>query len=129
MLSIYQEEKSPNQFLFTGNKIHFISLGCPRNLVDSEVMLGILLKAGYEATFALQEADYIVINTCGFLEASRQESKETVQEALLHRKKEAKIIVTGCMVQTHHEELKNAFPKIDYFLGSGDVQGILGAVQ
>src|ERR1700722_17705934 len=61
-----------------GNKIYFISLGCPRNLVDSEVMLGILLKAGYEAAQELQEADYLVINTCGFLEASRGESSETI---------------------------------------------------
>ena len=94
------EEYKPN-FRFEGNKIHFISLGCPRNLVDSEVMLGILLRAGYEVAPDLEEADYIVINTCGFLEASRQESRETVQMSLETRKASAKLIVTGCMVQTH----------------------------
>lgn len=122
------EEYTPN-FRFDGNKIHFISLGCPRNLVDSEVMLGILLRAGYEVASDLEDADYIVINTCGFLEASRQESRETVQMSLENRKSSAKVIVTGCMVQTHSSELKTAFPSIDYMLGSGDVEGILKAVQ
>lgn len=116
-------------FDYTGNKIHFISLGCPRNLVDSEVMLGILLKSGYEVAEALEEADYLVINTCGFLEASRQESRDTVKETLSARKKTAKLIVTGCMVQTHSDEMKAQFPAIDYMLGSGDVEGILRAVE
>lgn len=117
------------QFDYDGNKIFFISLGCPRNLVDSEVMLGILLKAGYEVAPQLEEADYLVINTCGFLEASRQESRDTVKETLAQRKSNAKLIVTGCMVQTHHDEMQKQFPGVDYFLGSGDVEGILQAVE
>lgn len=112
-----------------GNKIFFISLGCPRNLVDSEVMLGILLKAGYEAAQELATADYIVINTCGFLEASRNESLETIHTSLLGKKEQAKIIVTGCMVQTHSDLVKSEFPQVDYLLGSGDVEGILQAVE
>ncbi|MGK5595593.1 MAG: 30S ribosomal protein S12 methylthiotransferase RimO [Parachlamydiaceae bacterium] len=123
-----ETSKAPN-FQFLGNKIHFISLGCPRNLVDSEVMLGILLRAGYEVAEELPEADYIVINTCGFLEASRNESLETVDLALKERKKAARLIVTGCMVQTHSETLKAQYPNIDYLLGSGDLEGILEAVQ
>lgn len=123
------EDERMLNFRFDGNKINFISLGCPRNLVDSEVMLGILLHAGYEVAPSLEESDYIVINTCGFLEASRQESMDTVRETLAQRKKTAKLIVTGCMVQTHSEELKQTFPGIDYLLGSGDVNGILSAVQ
>lgn len=122
-------QKGDFHFDYEGNKIHFISLGCPRNLVDSEVMLGILLKAGYEVTEQLQDADYLVINTCGFLEASRKESLDTVKETLAQRKKSAKLVVTGCMVQTHHDEMQKQFPGIDYLLGSGDVQGILQAVQ
>src|SRR6185295_17532045 len=62
------------------NKFHFTSLGCARNLVDSEVMIGLLLKNGYEHTPKLEEADYLVVNTCGFLEASRQEGIETIDE-------------------------------------------------
>lgn len=116
-------------FDFAGNKIHFISLGCPRNLVDSEVMLGILLKSGYEVSPLPEEADYLVINTCGFLEASRKESMDTVDEVLATRKKNAKLIVTGCMVQTHSDEMSKRFPGIDYMLGSGDVEGILKAVE
>lgn len=112
-----------------GNKILFISLGCPRNLVDSEVMLGILLRAGYEATPELTDADYIVINTCGFLEASRNESMQTIEDALNERKEGAKVIVTGCMVQKHHDQLEARFSNIDYYLGSGDVEKILEAVQ
>ena len=126
------ETNSPSgsglNFQIDGNKINFISLGCPRNLVDSEVMLGILLQAGYEPAISMEEADYIVINTCGFLEASRKESMDTVRETLEARKKSAKLIVTGCMVQTHSDQLKGDFPQIDYLLGSGDVDGILNAV-
>lgn len=117
------------QFDHKGNKIHFISLGCPRNLVDSEVMLGILLKAGYESAPILKDADYIVINTCGFLEASRQESLDTVGITLKQKKKSAKLVVTGCMVQTHSKVIQDQFPKVDYLLGSGDVEGILKAVE
>ncbi len=126
---ISEESSTAPNFQFFGNKIHFISLGCPRNLVDSEVMLGILLRAGYEVAEELSDADYIVINTCGFLEASRNESLETVDLALKERKKTARLIVTGCMVQTHSETLKSQYPSIDYLLGSGDLEGILEAVQ
>ncbi len=64
-----------------GNKIHFVSLGCARNLVDTEVMLGILLKSGYEATDRVEKADYLVVNTCGFLASARQESCDTIDYA------------------------------------------------
>lgn len=116
-------------FDYAGNKIHFISLGCPRNLVDSEVMLGLLIKSGYEVSESLEDADYLVINTCGFLEASRKESMDTVKETLESRKSSAKLIVTGCMVQTHSEDMQKQFPGIDYLLGSGDVEGIIKAVE
>lgn len=118
-----------HRYEFSGNKIHFISLGCPRNLVDSEVMLGILLKAGYEATELMEDADFIVINTCGFLQVSRDESMATIDETLKGRKPNAKLIVTGCMVQTHSTDITSQFPRVDYLLGSGDVEGILKAVQ
>lgn len=123
-----QKQKS-RPFDMGGNKIYFISLGCPRNLVDSEVMLGILLRSGYEVAEQMQEADYLIINTCGFLEVSRQESKDRIREAIEHSKPHARVIVTGCMVQTHRDQLKEEMPEIDYFLGSGDVEAILEAVQ
>jgi ribosomal protein S12 methylthiotransferase len=143
MLPIYREnsEKDSNlpravrkqdrevMFKINGNKIYFISLGCPRNLVDTEVMLGILLKAGYEPAEQLSESDYIIINTCGFLKASRDESLATIQDSLYNRKEGAKLIVTGCMVQKHSKEIIDTFPQVDYLLGSGDVEGILKAVE
>lgn len=111
------------------NKFHFTSLGCARNLVDSEVMIGILLKAGYELCPSVEEADYLVVNTCGFLEASRQEGFETIGALFRDKKPSAKIIVAGCMVQKHSGELKERYPDIHYFLGSGDVEKVLDAVQ
>ncbi|NGX61174.1 MAG: Ribosomal protein S12 methylthiotransferase RimO [Chlamydiae bacterium] len=110
------------------NKINFTSLGCPRNLVDSEVMLGILLKNGYEVTEEVEDADYLVVNTCGFLQSSRMESKEAIEELLSLKKESAKLIVTGCMVSKHKGEIEEAFPGVHYLLGSGDVEGILQAV-
>ncbi len=110
------------------NKIHLTSLGCARNLVDSEVMLGILLKAGYQPTPELEDADFLIVNTCGFLEEARQESCDTIDALLTHRKEGAKVIVTGCMVQKYGPEIRSRFPEVHYFLGSGDMEKILEAV-
>lgn len=112
-----------------GNKIHFTSLGCARNLVDTEVMIGLLLQAGYEATPAVDEADFLVVNTCGFLAASREESCQTIGQLLQEKKRDAKMIVAGCMVQKHKQEIQERFPNIHYFLGSGDMDKILEAVR
>lgn len=108
---------------------HFTSLGCARNLVDSEVMIGILLKAGYEITGEASEADYLVVNTCGFLEASRQEGIDVIDELFEEKKKDAKVIVVGCMVNKHKHELEAQFPHVHYYLGSGNVEKILDAVR
>jgi len=110
------------------NKFHFISLGCARNLVDSEVMIGLLLKHGYEATAEMSEADFLVVNTCGFLESSRQEGLDTIREMFAQKKKTAKVIVAGCMVQKNKDLLQSTFPEIHYMLGSGDVEKIVEAV-
>lgn len=111
------------------NKFHFTSLGCARNLVDSEVMIGQLLKAGFECTGSVEEADYLVVNTCAFLEASRQEGYETIGDLFASKKPTAKVIVAGCMVNKFKDELKERFPKIHYLIGSGDMEKILEAVQ
>lgn len=71
----------------SGNKVHFTSLGCARNLVDTEVMLGILLHAGYEVTDQLEQADYLVVNTCGFLASARQESCDTIDSLFGKRRR------------------------------------------
>ncbi len=92
-------------------------------------MLGILLKAGYEVTHQIERADYLVVNTCGFLASARQESCDTIESLFEGKKKGAKVVVAGCMVQKHKEELRAKFPGIHYFLGSGDMEKILEAVQ
>lgn len=113
----------------SGNQIHFISLGCARNLVDTEVMLGILLQAGYQVTDHLKDADFLVVNTCGFLASARQESCDQIEMLFQEKKKNAKVIIAGCMVQKHQGELKEKFPDVHYYLGSGDMEKILDAVQ
>ena len=111
------------------NKFHFTSLGCARNLVDSEVMIGILLKAGFEMCHQMQQADFLVVNTCGFLASSREEGMETIAELFRVKKETAKVIVAGCMVQKHSHEIKERFPEVHYLLGSGDMEKIIDAVQ
>ncbi len=112
-----------------GNKIHFVSLGCARNLVDTEVMLGLVIQAGYEVTDKTDLADFLVVNTCAFLESAREESCNAIASLFQEKKEDAKVIVAGCMVQKHREELKAKFPHIHYFLGSGDMEKILEAVE
>lgn len=112
-----------------GNAIHFISLGCARNLVDTEVMLGITLKAGFEISADIENSDYVVVNTCGFLEASRQEALDVLDEVFEYKKKQAKVIVVGCMVNKHKAILQEHFPNIDSYLGAGDVDKILLAIN
>ncbi|MGL5626478.1 MAG: 30S ribosomal protein S12 methylthiotransferase RimO [Candidatus Rhabdochlamydia sp.] len=121
--------KYPSQLRQLKNKIHFTSLGCARNLVDTEVMLGMVLKAGYQITDQLDQADFLVVNTCGFLASARQESMDSVNSFFQEKKTDAKVIVAGCMVQKHKEQLKESFPHIHYFLGSGDVEKILDAIK
>ncbi|MCI0382316.1 MAG: 30S ribosomal protein S12 methylthiotransferase RimO [Chlamydiae bacterium] len=111
------------------NKIHFTSLGCARNLVDTEVMMGMVLQAGYEISPDLEEADFLVINTCGFLEESRKESSAAISEVLEKKQSHAKVVVVGCMVQKYGQEIRSLFPKVHYFLGSGDMEEILKVIQ
>ncbi len=111
------------------NKVHFTSLGCARNLVDTEVMIGILLRAGFCACENTADADYLVVNTCGFLESAREEGFKTIETLIQEKKKSAKIIVAGCMVKGSKDSLKEKFPEIHYFLGSGDMEKVLEAVM
>ncbi len=111
------------------NRVHCISLGCARNLVDSEVMLGILMQAGYVMEETLKKADIIIVNTCGFLEAARQEACDTISAVFKEKKKDAKVIVAGCAVQKYGEAIRPLFPDVHYFLGSGEMEKILEAVE
>lgn len=115
--------------VFRKNKINFTSLGCARNLVDTEVMLGIVLKAGFEIVYEQEEADYLVVNTCGFLQSARDEAIETIKALEAVKKEGAKVIAVGCMVQKHKQDLVSAFPNLHFLLGSGDAANILTAIE
>jgi len=107
-------------------KVHFISLGCPKNLVDSEVMLANLKEEGYEVTDEPQKAELIVVNTCGFIQSAKEESLSHILE--MSRFKNSgllkKLVVTGCLVQRYKEELVKELPEVDIFIGSGAFQNI-----
>jgi len=108
-------------------KVGFISLGCPKNLVDSEVMMGQLRQNGYEITADAAEADTVVVNTCGFIESAKQESIETILEAarLKTGGKATRLIVAGCMVERYRDELKVEMPEVDAFIGTSQINDIL----
>jgi ribosomal protein S12 methylthiotransferase len=108
-------------------KIGFISLGCPKNLVDSEVMMGQLQANGYEITANADEADTVVVNTCGFIESAKQESIDSILEATrLKTEGHAKrVIVAGCLVERYRDELKAEMPEVDAFIGTNQINDIL----
>lgn len=107
-------------------KVALVSLGCAKNLVDSEVMLGILGEKGYDMVPEIEKADVIIINTCGFIHPARQEANRAIQEAI-HKKNESKvkkIIVTGCYVQRSQKNLQETFPEVDAWTGVTDFDKI-----
>lgn len=107
-------------------KVHFVSLGCPKNLVDSEMMLASLVKEGYSITEDESEADTIVVNTCGFIEDSKKESISKILE-MSELKKEGKLnhlVVAGCLTQRYKDELVDGLPEGDVFVGSGEFHKI-----
>jgi ribosomal protein S12 methylthiotransferase len=111
-------------------KVGFISLGCPKNLVDSEVMMGRLKQAGYELTSDESQADTLVVNTCGFIDAAKQESIDTILEIAGRKGKGVeRLVVTGCMVQKYRADLQQAIPEIDAFVGLDALEKIIGAVS
>jgi ribosomal protein S12 methylthiotransferase len=112
-------------------KIGLISLGCPKNLVDSEVMLGLAQQAGHELTQVASDAEVLVVNTCAFIDKAKQESIDTILEMAQHKKDGAcrRLIVTGCMAERYRDELQREIPEIDAVLGTGQVPDIVGALQ
>lgn len=107
-------------------KVHFISLGCPKNLVDSEIMAGTLLKDGFEVVGEAEEADTVIVNTCGFIEDSKQESIQRILDmgSLKEEGKIKKLVVAGCLTQRYKTDLVNELPEADLFVGSGEFQNI-----
>src|ERR1044072_6673577 len=108
-------------------KVGFISLGCPKNLVDSEVMMGQLKHHGYQITANAEDADTVVVNTCGFIDSAKKESIDTILEAAQpntsgHAKR---LIVAGCLVERYRDELKAEIPEVDAFIGTNQINDIL----
>jgi ribosomal protein S12 methylthiotransferase len=110
-------------------KIGFVSLGCPKNLVDSEVMMGLLTHAGAEITPRAEEADVIVVNTCSFIDRAKQESVDTILEMVRHKSegRARKLIVAGCLVERYRDEIRNEIPEVDAVVGTGELNDILAA--
>lgn len=110
----------------TGKTVHFISLGCPKNLVDTEIMLGSLINDGYRVVENPEDAETVVVNTCGFIEASKNESLEKIMEMadLKAGKKVKRVVAAGCLTQRYKDELVSGLPEADLFVGSGQFQNI-----
>lgn len=110
-------------------KIGFVSLGCPKNLVDSEVMMGLLNSAGAEITTDSETADVLVVNTCSFIESAKQESVDTILEMAQYKTtgKAQKLIVAGCLVERYRDEIQKNIPEVDAVVGTGELESILAA--
>lgn len=108
-----------------------MSLGCPKNLVDSEVMMGQLAEAGYQITNSADEADTVVVNTCGFIESAKQESIDAILEAtsLKAEGKAKRVVVAGCLVERYRDDLVKELPEVDAFIGTSQVNEILKAAD
>src|ERR1700687_4954692 len=117
-------------------KVGFVSLGCPKNLVDSEVMMGMLAQAGAELVPRPEDADVIVVNTCSFIESAQRESVNTILEMVRHKHvlsgvegsgKARKLVVAGCLVERYRDEIQKNIPEVDAVVGTGELQQIFSA--
>src|SRR6266567_1081410 len=122
-----QEESAPS--VPRRLKVGFVSLGCPKNLVDSEVMMGLLQSGGAQITSRADEADVIVVNTCSFIDTAKQESVDTILEMAQHKTsgKAQKLVVAGCLVERYREEIQKNIPEVDAVVGTGELENILAA--
>jgi ribosomal protein S12 methylthiotransferase len=128
-------EIAPEQLTSTSHsssprkKVGFVSLGCPKNLVDSEVMMGMLSGAGAEITQDAGSADVIVVNTCSFIDSAKQESVNAILEMVQHKTAGTaqKLIVAGCLVERYRNEIQKNIPEVDAVVGTGELEHILQA--
>ncbi|MGB9404547.1 MAG: 30S ribosomal protein S12 methylthiotransferase RimO [Candidatus Acidiferrales bacterium] len=112
-------------------RVGFVSLGCPKNLVDSEVMMGILARGGYEITPRADDADVLVVNTCSFIAPAQQESVQSILEMAEHKKfgRAKKLIVAGCLVERFRDQILEQIPEVDAVVGTGEIERILEACE
>jgi len=113
----------------TSPVVGFVSLGCPKNLVDSEVMMGLLDRAGARLTARPEEAEILVVNTCSFIDTAKQESVDTILEMARHKTegRARKLIVAGCLVERYRDEIRKNIPEVDAVVGTGELEAILDA--
>ena len=113
----------------TAPTVGFISLGCPKNLVDSEVMMGLLDRAGARLTAHPEEAEILVVNTCSFIDTAKQESVDTILEMARFKTSGSanKLIVAGCLVERYRDEIRKSIPEVDAVVGTGELESILEA--
>jgi ribosomal protein S12 methylthiotransferase len=123
-----ESQKSPEA---ARPKIGFVSLGCPKNLVDSEVMMGLLHRGGAELTPRAEDAEILVVNTCSFIDSAKQESVDTILEMVEHKVanggRAKKLIVAGCLVERYRDEIRRNIPEVDAVVGTGELESILEA--
>ena len=112
-------------------RVHLISLGCPKNRLDSEIMLGVLGEGGHTLVSDPEDADVIVVNTCAFIEAAKKESLETILEMAQYKEsgQVERLVVTGCLAQRYGAELQGSLPEVDTFLGTSEFRRIGDAVK
>jgi ribosomal protein S12 methylthiotransferase len=123
------ESETASEKAGSAPKIGFVSLGCPKNLVDSEVMMGMLAQAGAGLTPNVDDADVIVVNTCSFIESAQQESVNTILEMARHKSegRARKLVVAGCLVERFRDEIRRNIPEVDAVVGTGELENILSA--
>ncbi len=125
------EELTPSAPAKPRPKIGFVSLGCPKNLVDSEVMMGMLHQAGGELTPDAEDAEILVVNTCSFIDSAKQESVNTILEMVQHKQanggRAQRLIVAGCLVERYRDEIQKNIPEVDAVVGTGELEAILAA--
>jgi len=112
-------------------KVGMVSLGCPKNLVDSEVMLGLLARQGYELTPRAEDADVLIVNTCSFIEPAKKESINTILDMAEHKKSGAakKLVVAGCLVERYRQQILKEIPEVDFVIGTNELERVLEACQ
>src|SRR6266702_160194 len=112
-------------------KVHLTTLGCPKNQVDSELMLGMLVEAGFPLAERAEEADCLIVNTCAFIDRARQESVNTILELaqFKDRGRARALIVTGCLTQRYGADILNEIPEVDGIMGTSDLPRIVDLVR
>ena len=112
-------------------KIGFVSLGCPKNLVDSEVMMGQLVAKGHELTSHPDQAEVLVVNTCSFIDPAKKESVDTILEMAEYKKvgRARKLIVAGCLVERYRGDIRQELPEVDALIGTNELESIVGLCE